>query len=154
MALSPCQRSRSARVGTRRVRPVARRMRSRKSGAPAEWQTRPSPSSSAIVLPRRPWRAGRQPVAIEAALARVVDGKTLRWAAKRAARSANSTRNGVSAGMMKSARGQEKRHGLLGCPAMRAQAMPGERGEIMLGRARPDHGIAVAGHYEVGLAVV
>ena len=85
--------SAAARRGSARaiVRPVARRIRSGKSGGPAERQTRPSPSSSAIVLPRRPCRAGRQPVAIEAALARVVDGKTLRCAAKRAPRSPSST---------------------------------------------------------------
>jgi hypothetical protein len=28
-----------------------------------------------MVLPRRPWAAGRQPVAIDAALVRVVEGK-------------------------------------------------------------------------------
>ena len=53
---------------------------------------------------RAPCRAGRQPVAIEAALARVVDGNTLRWAAKPAPRCASSLRNGVPAGSIRSAR--------------------------------------------------
>ena len=53
-----------------------------------------------------PCRAGRQPVAIEAALARVVDGKTLRCAANEAARSDSSARNGVPAGSTRSARSE------------------------------------------------
>src|SRR6266481_1565386 len=87
IAVSPLPLTRSARVGTCKVRPVARCSRSRKSGLPTERQTSPSPSSSAIVLPRSPCRAGRHPVAIEAALVRVVDGNTLAWLAKRAERS-------------------------------------------------------------------
>src|SRR4029077_11617971 len=60
-------------------------------------------SSIAIVLPSRPCCAGRHPVAIDAALVRVVDGKTLLWLAKRAARRPNSLRNGASRGVIRSA---------------------------------------------------
>ena len=49
---------------------------------------------------------------------------------------------------------QQERHALLGRPAMRAQPVAGEGREIVLGRAGADHGVAVAGHHEVGLAVV
>ena len=65
-------------VGRRRVRPVARRSRSRKVGAPAGTATRPSPSSSAMTLPCSPWEAGKHPVASEAEFTRVADGKTQR----------------------------------------------------------------------------
>ena len=47
--------------------------------------------------------ARRQPVAIDAALVRVVDGKTLVWLANCAERCPNSLRNGASRGVIKSA---------------------------------------------------
>ena len=90
---SAAARPGSARAGCGRSRGASGRGN---RAAPAERQTSPSPSSSAIVLPSSPCRAGRQPVAIEAALARVVDGKTLRCAAKNAPRSPSSLRNGAS----------------------------------------------------------
>ena len=62
-ASSPCQRSRSANTGTRSLRPVARRIRSRKSGAPTlRLQTSPSPSPHVERhrVPVSPCRAGRR----------------------------------------------------------------------------------------------
>ena len=43
-------------------------------------------------------------MAIDAALVRVVDGKTLEWLAKRAERPASSLRKGASRGVIRSAR--------------------------------------------------
>jgi hypothetical protein len=56
------------------------------------------------MLPSSPWRAGRQPVAIDAALVRVVDGNTPVWLANRAERFASSVRNGASRGVIRSGR--------------------------------------------------
>ena len=100
----PCDASRSARAGRRNVPPVARRMRSRNSGFPTDRQTSPSPSSRTMVLPSSPCAPGRQPVAMQAEVTRVTEGKTPVQAAKSAELSARAARPGAVAGVMRSRR--------------------------------------------------
>ena len=72
----PAPATRSANAGTSSVPPVARRMWLRKSGLPTSRTTILSPSIRPMRLPCRPWRAGWQPVATDAADTRVTEGNT------------------------------------------------------------------------------
>src|SRR5262245_35863807 len=100
----PCPASLSASAGRRSVPPVARRMRSRNSGLPTERQTSPSPSSSTMVLPRSPWAAGQQPVAMQADVTRVTEGNTPEQPVKSAEAWASAASAGAVAGEMRSRR--------------------------------------------------
>ena len=104
MLAPPMSATCSANVGASSVRPVAARSRSRKSGRPTETGFNPSPSSRAMALPKSPWVMGKQPVAIEAELTRVAEGKTLRCCRNRRPVLAIWHKLGVSVGVTMSAR--------------------------------------------------
>jgi hypothetical protein len=57
-----------------------------------------------MVLPCRPCRAGRQPVAIDADEERVTEGNTLRWEANQRARAFNAQMFGVRSSEIRSRR--------------------------------------------------
>ena len=104
MIAPPWRISRCAIVGIAREAPVTERRCSRNSGSPASRRTSRPASISTVVLPCKPCRAGKQPVAMLAETTRVAEGNTERWAAKHVASAAKAARQGMCSGVTLSRR--------------------------------------------------